>query len=115
MSPEHSPTRADGTNAKREKAPRDLSAAIAYSIEEMSEVSGLGKSFLYEAALEPVAVKSSVLKRFVKQIYGDDVISPVSTLVDGQDLSPEQLRQLRAIVERTAKDKSKKKTKGKRS
>ncbi len=77
--------------------------------------SGRGKSFLYEATLEPVVVKTSVLKRFVKQIYGDDVISAVSTLVDDQDLSPEQLRQLRAIVERTAKDKSKKNTKRKRS
>ena len=40
MSIEHSPA--------REKAPRDLSAAIAYSIDEFSEISGLGRSFIYE-------------------------------------------------------------------
>lgn len=45
MSLEHAPSR-DG---RKPREPRNLDNAISYSVGEYAEVSGLGRSFLYEA------------------------------------------------------------------
>ncbi len=56
MSLEHSPGREDGNGdapengkARKPREPRNLENAISYSVGEFTEVSGLGRSFLYEA------------------------------------------------------------------
>ncbi len=48
MSLEHDPDRDDGAAPAKEKEAAPKFPALAYSIDEYSEVSNLGRSFLYE-------------------------------------------------------------------
>ena len=70
--------------------------------------SGRGKAFVYQSVLDPAKVRTPALKRFVKQVFSDDVIGAISTLVEAHDLSPAEVRQLRAIVDKSAKSKRRK-------
>lgn len=63
-----------------------------------------GNKFVYLPTMQPEEVRPPMFVRLAKQLFGDDLLSAFSALVDEHDLSPDQLRQLRAMVNRAAKD-----------
>lgn len=71
-----------------------------------------GKAFVYSPALKPDDVRPPLFLRLAKQLFGDDLVSAFAALVEEQDLSPAELRQLRAVVNKAAKDADKKTSEG---
>jgi predicted transcriptional regulator len=59
-----------------------------------------GKAFLYEARHEAEHIQSSVVKKFLQRIFAGDAVSLVSTLVESQPLTSNQIGELRRMLDR---------------
>lgn len=63
-----------------------------------------GRSFVYRAAVTERDVKHSALKSLVKSMFAGDATALVSQLIDGRDLTTDDLERMRALINDAQRD-----------
>lgn len=59
-----------------------------------------GVTYVYKAAKEPDSVKMSLLGNIMTKVFGDSPLELVQTLVKKEDLSKEELQQIKQLIDR---------------
>ncbi|WP_417383426.1 BlaI/MecI/CopY family transcriptional regulator [Gimesia sp.] len=64
------------------------------------EKSGQGKSFAYRAAQGPQTTHRHILQKLRQRIFGGNSVAIVASLLESQPTSPEEIEELKALIER---------------
>jgi len=57
-----------------------------------------GRSYVYESARSQSDVQHSLLRRLIEKVFGGSPAALVQTLVQREDLSPQDRRELKALI-----------------
>lgn len=60
----------------------------------------IGKAFVYRAALKPQRARKHFLREFLSRHFGDDPIPLFSSLIESGDLSSDEIKELRKMLDR---------------
>lgn len=59
----------------------------------------VGKAFIFEAKLKPERAQKHFLKKYLSRFFGSDPVPLFSWLIESEDLSLDEIVQIRALLE----------------
>ncbi len=63
------------------------------------EKSGQGKAFVYQPTRRPEPTFRRILRKLTQRVFGGDPVALVAALLESQPPSPDQLRQIRQLLD----------------